>query len=157
MVSFRKREREVPGLNTAALPDLIFTVLFFFMIVTHMRQADLKVQYKVPQGTELDRLTHKQTAQYLYIGPASKELQPTLGTGTLIQLNDRIVTIDELRDLLIVQRQQMSDEDCEQMVVSIRADKNTDMGIIADVKQALREANALRISYAAVSKEETNN
>ena len=53
MGQFKRREREVPGLNTASLPDLIFTVLFFFMIVTHMRQAELKVQYKVPQGTEL--------------------------------------------------------------------------------------------------------
>lgn len=141
-------------MNTASLPDLIFTVLFFFMIVTHMRQAELKVQYKVPQGTELGRLTHKSTAQYLYIGPSSKELQPTLGKNTLIQLNDRIVTVDELRDLLAKQRQMMSDEDQERMVVSIRADRNTDFGIIADVKQALREANALKVNYSAVDIEE---
>lgn len=154
MGQFKRREREVPGLNTASLPDLIFTVLFFFMIVTHMRQAELKVQYKVPQGTELGRLTHKSTAQYLYIGPPSKELQPTLGKNTLIQLNDRIVTVGELRDLLAKQRQMMSDEDQERMVVSIRADRNTDFGIIADVKQALREANALKVNYSAVDIEE---
>lgn len=147
---FKKEKREVPGLNTAALPDLIFTVLFFFMIVTHMRQADLKVQYRVPEGTELSRLTHKSTAQYVYIGPPSKELQAVMGTETLIQLNDRIVSVDELRDLLIEQRRLMSDEDCDRMVVSIRADQHTDMGIIADVKHALREANALRVSYSAV-------
>ena len=147
---FGKREREVPGLNTASLPDLIFTVLFFFMIVTHMRQADVKVQYRVPQGTELSRLTHKSTAQYVYIGPPTKELQPAFGTEPLIQLNDRIVTTDELRDLLIAQRSMMSDEDCDRMVVSIRADRQTDLGVIADVKRALREAGALRVSYSAV-------
>ena len=144
----------MPGLNTAALPDLIFTVLFFFMIVTHMRQADVKVQYRVPEGTELNRLTHKSTAQYVYIGPPSKELQAAMGTETLIQLNDRIVTVDELRDLLIEQRRMMSDEDCDRMVVSIRADQQTDMGVIADVKHALREANALRVSYSAVEEGE---
>ena len=63
MFNVKRREREVPGLNTAALPDLIFTVLFFFMIVTHMRQADVKVQYRVPEGTELSRLANKATAQ----------------------------------------------------------------------------------------------
>ena len=68
----------------------------------------------------------------------------------VIQLNDRIVTIDELRDELIRQLQLMSDEDCDRMVVSIRADRNTDMGVIADVKRALREANALRVSYSAL-------
>ena len=151
---FRRKEREVPALNTASLPDLIFTVLFFFMIVTHMRQADLKVQYRVPQGTELSRLTHKSTAQYLYIGPPSKELQPTMGKQTLIQLNDRIVSIDELRELLAEQRRLMSDEDQERMVVCIRADRSTDMGLLADVKRALREANALKISYSAVETDE---
>jgi len=144
----------VPALNTASLPDLIFTVLFFFMIVTHMRQADLKVQYRVPQGTELSRLTHKSTAQYLYIGPPSKELQPTMGKQTLIQLNDRIVSIDELRELLAEQRRLMSDEDQERMVVCIRADRSTDMGLLSDVKRALREANALKISYSAVETDE---
>lgn len=140
----RRREREVPGLNTAALPDLIFTVLFFFMIVTHMRQADVKVQYHVPEGTELSRLTNKATAQYIYIGR-------TAGSNTpVIQLNDHIVTIDELTEELMRQRQTMSDEDCDRMVVSIRADKNIDMGVIADVKRALREANALRVNYTAV-------
>ena len=107
-----------------------------------MRQADLKVQYLVPQGTELNRLTNKSTAQYIYIGPPSKELQSKLGTATIIQLNDHIVTVDELRDELTKVRQMMSDEDCERMVVSIRADRKTELGIIADVKRALREAAA---------------
>ena len=125
MFNVKRREREVPGLNTAALPDLIFTVLFFFMIVTHMRQADVKVQYRVPEGTELSRLANKATAQYIYIGSMGNNGAP-------------------------VKRQLMSDEDCDRMVVSIRADRNTDMGVIADVKRALREANALRVSYSAL-------
>ena len=55
MSMFRYHSHEMPGLNTASLPDLIFSVLFFFMIVTHMRKETLKVQYRVPQGTELTR------------------------------------------------------------------------------------------------------
>lgn len=77
-----------------------------------------------------------------------------MGTETMIQLNDRIVTVDELRELLKQQRQHMSDEDQERMVVSIRADRNTDLGVIADVKQALRDANALKVNYSAVDIDE---
>ena len=47
-------KREMPALNTSSLPDLIFTLLFFFMIVTTMREVSLKVEFKVPQGTELE-------------------------------------------------------------------------------------------------------
>ena len=69
MSMFRRRRRQdVPALNTASLPDLIFTVLFFFMIVTHMRQVTLKVQYQVPAGTELTKLTKKSAVTYIYIG-----------------------------------------------------------------------------------------
>ena len=135
-------------MNTAALPDLIFTVLFFFMIVTHMRQTDVKVQYAVPQGTELNQLANKATAQYVYIGVKDK----TMGSKDtyFIQLNDKIVTLSELCNTLTRQRQMMSDEDAERMVVSIRADRKTPMGVIADVKRALREAGALRVNYAAM-------
>ena len=65
---FRRRSREVPGLNTSSLPDLIFSVLFFFMIVTHMRHVTVKVKYQVPQGKELTRLTKKSAVSYIYIG-----------------------------------------------------------------------------------------
>ena len=64
---FKRTRREIPGLNTSSLPDLIFTVLFFFMIVTHMRKVTLKVKYQVPQGTELTRLTKKTAVSYIYI------------------------------------------------------------------------------------------
>ena len=61
-------ERDVPMLNTSSLPDLIFTVLFFFMIVTHMREVTLKVYYEVPQGTEIQKLGHKASIVQIYVG-----------------------------------------------------------------------------------------
>lgn len=154
MSLFRRREREVPGLNTAALPDLIFTVLFFFMIVTHMRQTDMKVQYRVPEGTQVEKLANKSAVQYIYIGPPTKELQATMGTEPQIQLNGRIVSIDELEQLIVQAREQMAPEDQERMTVSIRADREIPMGLLSDVKQALRRANALKIHYSAVQKAE---
>ena len=143
----RNREREVPGLNTASLPDLIFTVLFFFMIVTHMRDVDLKVHYQVPQGTEVQKLAHKSSVCYIYIGrqtPGSDEFS--------IQLNDRIATVDDIRAFVEQERQRMSSEDQARMTVSIKADRDVPMGLIADVKQALQECFALRINYSASEK-----
>ena len=52
-------KRGMPELNTSSLPDLIFTMLFFFMIVTTMREVTLKVQFRVPQATELEKLEKK--------------------------------------------------------------------------------------------------
>ena len=75
MIFGNRDRRQMPQLNTASLPDLIFTVLFFFMVVTHMRTVTLKVSFRVPQGTELTRLTKKTAVSYIYIG------RPTAAPG----------------------------------------------------------------------------
>lgn len=149
MIQFRRKLRGVPELNTASLPDLIFTVLFFFMIVTHMREVTLKVKYRVPQGTELTRLTKKSAVVYLYIGMPITSLGKTTGQPMQVQLNDRLVRIDEIADYVSAERDRMSPEDQQQMIISIRADKHTSMATINQVKQELRNAKALKISYSA--------
>lgn len=152
MMRFCKKSHEVPALNTSSLPDLIFSVLFFFMIVTHMRQVTLKVECRVPQGKHLTRLTKKSAVSYVYIGKPSKSLKGKFGNESLIQLNDKFATAPEVMDYVAAEKKRMSPEDQKLMTVSIKADKDTKMGMITDVKQALRQAKALKISYSATEK-----
>lgn len=152
MMNFRKKSHEVPGLNTSSLPDLIFSVLFFFMIVTHMRQVTLKVECRMPEGKHLTRLTKKSAVSHIYIGKPTKDQQGKVGAGTQIQLNDKFATASEVMDYISAEKKRMSPEDQKLMTVSIKADRETKMGVITDVKQALREAKALKISYSAVEK-----
>ena len=149
MSMFKRTRREIPGLNTSSLPDLIFTVLFFFMIVTHMRKVTLKVKYQVPQGTELTRLTKKTAVSYIYIG---KPVTGTVQGNSVIQLNDKYATTTDIIDYIAAEKSRMSPEDQQQMTVSIKADRSTKMGIISEVKQALRKSKALKISYSATEK-----
>lgn len=148
---FRRSSREVPGLNTSSLPDLIFSVLFFFMIVTHMRQVTLKVKFQVPQGKELTRLTKKSAVSYIYIGTPLGN-HKTIGGNTCVQLNDKYATPAEVMDYVVAEKKRMSAEDQRQMTVSIKADKHTKMEIVSEVKQALRQAKALRVNYSASEK-----
>lgn len=142
---FRHRNHDIPQLNTASLPDLIFTVLFFFMIVTHMRKEEVKVTYQVPQGRELKKLAKKSAVTYIYIGKPTSNPKARYA----IQMNDRLVSAAEVEKLVVAERNRMLPEDKVKMTVSIKADKNADMGTISDVKQALRRAGALNISYSA--------
>lgn len=152
MSFFRRTRREVPQLNTAALPDLIFTVLFFFITVTHMRQVTLKVKYRVPEGTELTRLVKKSAVTHIYIGKPTDEMSRVVGGGTRVQVNDKFADMAEVTDYVAAERNRMSPEDAQMMSVSVRADRGTEMGIISDVRQALRRAGALRVNYSAVQK-----
>lgn len=143
MIKFRKHTRRtVPMLNTASLPDLIFTVLFFFMIVTHMRNESVKVDYQKPQGTELTKLTKKSSHIYIHIGKQAG------GDNYLIQMNDKIINLDDLANYVSNERGKMTPEEQQQSTVSIKADKHTPMSVIMDVKRALREAKAYKISYS---------
>lgn len=141
-MNLRKQKRYVPELNTSALPDLIFTVLFFFMIVTHMRQTDVKVDVETPEGTELQKLNKKYAVTYLYIGKDKK------GT-TQIQVNDKIVPLNSLADAIRRERKLLPADEQKYHTVSIKADRDTPLGVISDVKDALRDAHALQISYSA--------
>lgn len=137
----RHKRRSVPMLNTASLPDLIFTVLFFFMIVTHMRKVTPQLTTRVPEGTELTQNIHKGGLVYIYI---NKEGQ--------LQLGDKIGTVDDIGKYIETERKAMSSEDREQMTIVLKADRKTPMDIINQVKQALRIAGAYNVSYSATQK-----
>ena len=143
MSMFKRKDHSVPGLNTASLPDLIFTVLFFFMIVTHMKENQMKVKYQVPQGTKLERLAKKSTVSHIYIGKPYKG-----GGDNAVQVNDKIVDAADVEDFIAAERKRMAPNDAKNMTVSIKADKKADMGVVTDVKQSLRRANALKILYS---------
>ena len=138
---FCRKRQNVPSLNMASMPDLIFTVLFFFMIVTHMRSDEVKVRYEVPQGSEMKKLANKSSVVNIYIGRA--------GNDWRVQLNGDIVRVEDLSARIEQIKSSMSPENQEHLTVSLRADRRTPIGLISDVKQALQKSYALRINYSA--------
>ena len=154
MGKFNKTGKKgMPELNTSSLPDLIFTMLFFFMIVTTMREVSLKVQFKVPQATELEKLEKKSLVTFIYIGKPLPEYQKQMGVETRIQLNDKFSEVSEVQDYIFQERENMKEEDQPFMTVSLKVDKETKMGIVTDVKQALRQSYALNINYSATQRQ----
>lgn len=152
---FKRRSHEMPELNTSSLPDLIFTVLFFFMLVTHMRDVELKVRYQVPQGSELQDVKHKGSVVNIYIGrqnTTTKEKEAEGEHPFVIQLNNRLATKEDIKTFIEEERRKMNEEDRARMTVSLKADKDVPMGMIADVKKELQRAFALKINYSATEK-----
>ena len=131
-------KRGMPALNTSSLPDLIFTLLFFFMIVTTMREVTLKVEFKAPQGTELEKLEKKSLVTFIYVGKPTADLRKKMGSESRIQLNDKFADVAEIQDYVLQERSSMKEEDQPFMTVSLKIDKDTKMGIVTDIKQALR-------------------
>ena len=141
----------MPEMNTSSLPDLIFTILFFFMIVTTMREVTLKVKFTVPAGTELEKLEKKSAVSFIYVGPPTDQLRAQYGSTTRIQLNDRYAEPSEVMDFVYQERQSMSDQSAQ--VISIKADQRTQMGYITDIKEVLRKSWALKVNYSSTHRQ----
>ena len=162
MSIYRRRKRSIPELNTASLPDLIFTILFFLIpgVVGKILQGIsliailIFVKYQVPQGTELTKLVKKSAISYIYIGMPMNAAGAVSGDSLCVQLNDKIVDLKDVKGYLSKERLAMSAADKKQMSVSVRADKATPMGTINDLKQSLRESNVLKVNFAATFKKQ---
>ena len=149
----KKGNKELPAISTASLPDVIFMILFFFMVSTTMREEEVLVKYQLPNATEVQKLEKKNLVSYINIGVPVTHMQARYGTAPQIQLNDSYKTAKDIGDFIAAEREQMDEADRIHMTVSIKADRYTKMGIITDVKQELRRANALKISYASLEAE----
>ncbi|MDD3788900.1 MAG: biopolymer transporter ExbD [Petrimonas sp.] len=138
--------KELPELNTSSLPDMIFAILFFFMVTVTMRSEELMVKFRIPAASEVQKLEKKSLVTFINIGIPT---DPRLGTGTQMQLNDKLAAVSDIQDYIAQEKSSLNEADQQFMTVSIKADENTKMQYISDVKQALRKAYALKISYSA--------
>ncbi|WP_321368204.1 biopolymer transporter ExbD [uncultured Draconibacterium sp.] len=155
MSKFRKDDgKELPPISTASLPDIVFMLLFFFMVSTTMREVTLKVKMRLPEATELSKLEKKSLVSYIYIGEPQPSFQKTFGRAPRIQLNDQFATVDEVQDYIIAEREARDEAEQPFMVTSLKIDENTKMGIVQDVKTELRKSAALNINYSSRQKVE---
>ncbi|PID93058.1 MAG: biopolymer transporter ExbD [Bacteroidetes bacterium] len=140
-----KKQKGTPAISTSSLPDIIFMLLFFFMVATTMRETTPLVKVSAPSAFEVQKLEKKSLVSYIQIGPPQNK---KLGTESRIQLNDRIASIDEVQNFIIAERESRDEIDRKFLTTSLKVDKNVKMGIVTDVKQELREIGAFKINYS---------
>lgn len=142
----KRKKKDMPAVSTASLPDIIFMLLFFFMVVTVLRSHTVRVDFDLPEGIDLQKIENKSLENHLYIG--------TLTDGTLtIQLNDAFISIDQIRAAMIKIKNSYDLGDRNDASISLKVDKDIKMGIISKVKLELRKADFRKITYVSVKKE----
>ncbi|HOY39709.1 MAG: biopolymer transporter ExbD [Bacteroidales bacterium] len=153
MAKFRKGEKkEAPGISTSSLPDIVFMMLFFFMVISSMREVELKIEVNaatLPAATEIKKLEKKSLVSFIYVGKPKVQFQNRYGTEPMIQLNNSFASVSDIRDYIIAEREQRDESEIPYMTTSLKVHRDTKMGIITDIKQELRKASALKINYSA--------
>lgn len=131
-------KQEIP---TASLPDIIFMLLIFFMVTTVLRETELLVNVSIPQAEAVEKIDQKRLIQYVYIG--QERLESGLGDPA-VQIDDAIVR--NQADIRQVMYRRLREE--PRTIVSMRVDRDVETGMLYDVQQELREAEALRVNYS---------
>ena len=150
----KKRGKSSPAINTASLPDIIFMLLFFFMVVTVLRDSERKVDVVVPQATELQKLEQKSLVNYLYVGRPTKKFQDLYGTTPRMQLGDKFATIEDIPLFLEKHKIKVPEAQRPRITSSLRIDGDVTMGIVQDIKTQLRKSGQLKLNYSAKPKAE---
>lgn len=136
-MKFQKRrantKQEIP---TTSMPDIVFMLLMFFMVVTTLREVDVLVQFKLPEAQAIEKIENKRLVSYIWVGKDKR-----------IQIDDSIVKLEEIESIMYAKRQSLPN-----IIVSLRIDQGTDMGMVTDIQQALRKAYCLRVNYSATLK-----
>ncbi|HEX9614133.1 MAG TPA: biopolymer transporter ExbD [Bacteroidota bacterium] len=136
-MKFKKKQASTKqSIPTASLPDIIFMLLIFFMVTTVLREYDIKVSYTLPSATQIEKIDNKRIVSYIWVGRDGK-----------VQIDDNIVLIPEIQNIAAKKRR-----DIPQVIMSLRIDQGSRMGIVTDIQQQLRKGDALRINYSALQK-----
>ncbi|SNS06096.1 Biopolymer transport protein ExbD/TolR [Belliella buryatensis] len=150
MSKFKKKNKVSENIPTSALPDIIFMLLFFFMVTTVLRENEMLVEQKIPQATQLQKLEKKTLISYLYVGKPKNTAM--YGTEPRIQANDVLINTSDIILWVNQEKDKLSEAERDMITISLKADREVKMGPISDIQFELREVDARRVLYASVGK-----
>ncbi len=158
MSKFKKKKGgDLPAISTASLPDIVFMLLFFFMVATVMRDNSLKIQNTLPFADQTEKLDKKNLIMNIYAGKPSSRYAASAGTQARIQLNDKFADVNEIKSFILAERASKREEEVPFLITALKVDGDTNMGLVGDIKKELREVQALKINYTTRQGDATDN
>ncbi len=150
MAKFKKKSNTSQDIPTAALPDIIFMLLFFFMVTTVLREVTINVKQAIPKATQLRKLVQKKLVSYLYVGKPNDPEK--FGTEPRIQANDAFIEVDGIIQFIEEEKSKLAEHEKDQLTMSLKVDEETKMGIVSDITEKMKDVNARKLMYAASQK-----
>lgn len=133
-MKFEKKRAQIKlEIPTTSMPDIVFMLLMFFMVVTTLREVTVLVDFSLPEAKALEKIENKRLVSYIWVGKGDK-----------IQIGDSIAKLEDVQSIMYAKRQALPN-----IIVSLRVDRETNMGLVTDIQQELRKAYCLRINYSA--------
>ncbi|HQU73115.1 MAG TPA: biopolymer transporter ExbD [Calditrichia bacterium] len=135
-VSIKRKSAMKTDVPTSSMPDIIFQLLIFFMVTTVLRQFT-GLEVDLPDAKMVHKLENKRQVSTIWIDRENR-----------VNIDD--VSVDKLSDLRSLAYNKLLEEPA--LVISLKVDKEAEMGRLIDVQEELRKANTLRVVYSAIPK-----
>lgn len=143
----KKKSGELPAISTASLPDIVFMLLFFFMVATTMRDTNIMVEQDMPTADQVEKLENKNMVMYIYAGAPSQRYQAQYGSASRIQLNDKFAKAEDVQPFIIQERESKNPGVRNSLITALKIDEETNMSLVTDITEELRKAEAYRVNY----------
>ena len=141
---FERREHTTKEISTSSLPDIIFLLLVFFMVVTVMKTFDAP-QIDMPYATKVEKLENRRNTTFLWVTKDGftvlDDIQfPDLNSGENAALFQKKMAYKKQQN--------------PQTIVSLKADSQTKMELISNIHSLLKDdkVQAYKVSYSALRK-----
>jgi biopolymer transport protein ExbD len=155
MSKFKKKTQVKQEIPTSSMPDVVFMLLFFFMVTTELRETSIEVKQGIPRATQLRKLMRKSLVANLYIGEPTK---PALyGKEPKIQADDVFIEPKDIVRWVNEKKSELPENEREQITVSLKVDRDAKRGLISDVEIELRKANARKLLYSTLQEKTDEN
>ena len=145
---YRKSGKGLAKISTASLPDIVFMMLFFFMVTATIKNDKKLVDPEEPHAREISKPDMKILVKELIIG---KPLETSSGLEYKLVADDQYISMGQVRQWVNAKRDELPAYYKDQLIVMLRADKSVKMGLISDVQQELRKSNARKVLYRALN------
>ncbi len=155
MSKFMKKTEVKQDIPTSSMPDVVFMLLFFFMVTTELRKTSIEVRQQIPKATQLRKLMRKGLVANLYIGEPTKVAQ--FGKEPKIQADDVFIDTKDIIRWVNEQKSKLDEIERDQLTVALKVDKDAKRGVISDVETELRKANARKLLYSALEESQRDN
>ncbi|MFC1726787.1 ExbD/TolR family protein [candidate division KSB1 bacterium] len=124
-----KAHKEV---NLASMPDIVFLLLFFFMVSAVFKKVQ-GIPVVLPTAEKIQKIESRRHISYLFISIKEDVI-----------VDDMVVNLQTIPDLMYAKVVENP-----QLLTLMKIDKNVKMSIVHDVQSELRKGQCLRINYAA--------
>jgi len=143
-MKFRQKEKPKPEISTASMPDIVFLLLFFFMVTATIDKSQDQLKVEIPQAQAITKIQKKFLIRELHVGFPKN---PSRGTVPRISANERIIDLSEIGNWVHEQKTDLGEAYKDQMIVMLKADIDVDMGLIGDIQMQLRKYNARKVLF----------